>query len=386
METNQFIKKNWANLSCSEIGEKIGLSADAVRKRGKRMGLPKKVFIQPSNKLSPKEAVKLDKEMRERQKAKNTIEQKYKLLLEENQGLREELESSKVIKPIETYNIPVYKSDGTNEATPVILMSDGHFGETVEKEEVMGLNEYNPTIAEMRVNEFFRNALRIIDVLGKDIKINHAVLALLGDFINNMLFPDAQETNAMHPTKEVIFAQRMIASGIEHLLKNSKLNLTIVCHSGNHGRTTQKPRIGGAAGHSLEYLMYHNLAYYFSKEPRVKFIIPESYLSYIKVYDMTVAFHHGEAVRYYGGIGGLTIPMNKAIASWEQGKKADYYCSGHFHQMVDGGNFVVNGSIVGYNAYAIAIKARYERPSQVMFLLDKNRKCKTVVCPILFSK
>ena len=73
MKPNEFIKKNWAKLSCSEIGKKLGLSENAVQKRGKRMGLPKKVFVQGSNKLPPKEAVKFDREMREKQFAKTTI-------------------------------------------------------------------------------------------------------------------------------------------------------------------------------------------------------------------------------------------------------------------------------------------------------------------------
>ena len=55
-----------------------------------------------------------------------------------------------------------------------------------------------------------------------------------------------------------------------------------------------------------------------------------------------------------------------------------------FHQFFDGGNFVANGSMVGWNAYAIAIKAKFEKPKQVLFLIDKKRG-KTVTCPIYFD-
>lgn len=70
----------------------------------------------------------------------------------------------------------------------------------------------------------------------------------------------------------------------------------------------------------------------------MKFIIPQSYLSYIQVYDKTIAFHHGHAVKYAGGVGGITISMNKAVAQWNRTRVADIYCCGHFHQVFDGGS------------------------------------------------
>ena len=51
--------------------------------------------------------------------------------------------------------------------------------------------------------------------------------------------------------------------GIDYLLRNSKLNIILVCHSGNHARTTRTTRFGAENGHSLEYLMYLHLAAYF---------------------------------------------------------------------------------------------------------------------------
>ena len=383
---NQFIKQNWEKLTTKEIMEKTGLSSqNAVLKRGYCMKLPrKKHALYGKVKSTPEEQVAYEKEILEKKRREITLERKYKILLAENISLQKKIDATKVIKPIETYIIPEYKSNGGNEATAVVLLSDIHYGETVKKDEVMGLNEYNPEIARQRCDEFFKHSKRILDVLGKDIPIRNIVLGLLGDHINNMMFEDAIETNALSPMDEIIAVQKSIASGIEYYLKISDRNLTIVCMRGNHSRITRKPRISGAQGHSLEYLMYHNLATYFQDEPRVKWIIPEAYLCYVKVYDQTLAFHHGEAVVYYGGIGGLTIPMNKAIAQWENSKHADIYVCGHFHQRIDGGNFIVNGSVVGYNAYAISKKCKFEKPQQVLFLIDKKRG-RTITAPILFN-
>jgi hypothetical protein len=44
----------------------------------------------------------------------------------------------------------------------------------------------------------------------------------------------------------------------------------------------------------------------------------------------------------------------------------------------------VNGSLIGYNAYALAIKASPEPPVQAFFLID-SRFGKTVVCPVILD-
>ena len=143
-----------------------------------------------------------------------------------------------------------------------------------------------------------------------------------------------------------------------------------------------KTRKATEAGHSLEYIMYNSLANYFRNEKRVKFLISKSYHSYVEVFDTTIRFHHGHNVRYGGGVGGIYIPVNKAIAQWNKLRWADIDCFGHFHQRVDGGNFLANGCTIGYNAYALSIKAGFEKPSQTFFLVDKKRG-KTATWPIL---
>lgn len=144
------------------------------------------------------------------------------------------------------------------------------------------------------------------------------------------------------------------------------------------------PHFGSENGHSLEYMMYTSLANHFSKEERVTFIIPEGAHSYIDVYGYVIRFLHGHDIRYFGGVGGITIPVNKAIAQWDKGHRASLTCFGHFHQVFDGQTFVANGSMIGYNAYALSIKASAERPAQQLFIIDKKRG-KTIVAPILFD-
>jgi hypothetical protein len=96
----------------------------------------------------------------------------------------------------------------------------------------------------------------------------------------------------------------------------------------------------------------------------------------------TVRLHHGHGLNYGGGVGGLTIPVNKAISQWNKGVKANLDVFGHFHTSLNFNNFVSNGSLIGYNAYALRIKADFEKPTQSFFLVNKKHNAKSIHTPI----
>lgn len=125
------------------------------------------------------------------------------------------------------------RSEGESEATCFWIASDWHVEENVDPKVVLGLNEYNMAIAKERAEAYFRNGLRITDILARDISIDTIVIALLGDFITNDIHDELIEVNEVGPMHAAIYAQNLIASGIQYVLDNSKYNLIIQCHSGN---------------------------------------------------------------------------------------------------------------------------------------------------------
>jgi hypothetical protein len=307
----------------------------------------------------------------------------YKHALRQLESLEDQLGIRQALKnQIDTFAIKPVHGTGTGEATPVLVASDWHVEETVGSE-IGRLNRYTPDIAQKRATKFFASGLRLIRLLQQDVRIEQMVLPLLGDFITgNIHGEENAEKNAMQPMHAIVFAQGLLVSGIDFLLNNSKMRVVVPCHSGNHARTTHTTRFASENGHSLEYLMYLNLADHYRGESRVQFIIPEGMHSYLDIYDQKIRFHHGHAVKYGGGVGGIYIPVNKAIAQWNKAETVSLDVFGHFHQLRDGGNFICNGSLIGYNAYALSIKADYEPPKQALFLMDKKRG-RTCTWPVL---
>lgn len=287
---------------------------------------------------------------------------------------------------ITPYTIEPKHSSGTSEGTVVAVASDWHVEERVDPAKVNGLNKFTTDLAQERGESFFRSTVRLTRLLQQDIKVETVVLALLGDFITNVLREDSAELNSLEPMHALLFAENLLASGINYLLEHLPgVKLVIPCHSGNHARTTFKTRFGAENGHSLEFLMYVHLSQVLCNEPRVEFRVSEGYHSFLDVYGVKIRMHHGHAINYQGGIGGIFIPAFKSISQWDKANRADLDVFGHFHQSKDGGKFICNGSLIGYNSYALSIKADYEPPKQTLFLVDKKRG-RTCTWPILFNR
>lgn len=327
-----------------------------------------------------------DRQQRAQGDALTVLRKKYQEALQVIERYEREQEAARALAAgSRLITIQPKHRSGTSEATAIWLASDWHVEEIVGPE-VNSLNRYSPEIAKARATQFFQSGLRLTQLLAQDVQIEHIILALLGDFITNDIHEaENAEKNALQPMQAIVLAQDLLVAGIEFVLQHSTCTITIPCHSGNHGRTTKRTRFASENGHSLEYLMYQHLAAYFRHEPRVQFLIADGMHSYVKVYDTTIRFHHGHAIKYQGGVGGLFIPAYKAIAQWNKARHADLDVFGHFHQTKDGGNFLCNGSLIGYNAFALSIKADYEPPKQTLFLIDKARG-RTCTWPILVEK
>lgn len=314
---------------------------------------------------------------------KNRINAKNKVLIEQIEALERENEALlQLKKPLNAVSIKAKGNSGTSESTAVIMLSDWHIEETVRKETVNGLNEYSLKIAEKRAVTCAQNSLKLYQMVSFDHEVPNIVVWLGGDFISGNIHEELLAACSLPPIKAILKAQELIMGFLDLLLRETKTNITVVCSSGNHSRITKKVHVSNEVGNALEYFAYSQLAQIYKKEKRLKFVIEEGYHTYVKVYDLTLRFHHGHFMKYQGGVGGITIPVKKAINEWNKAKKADIDCVGHWHQFFDGGNFIVNGSLIGHSPYGINIKAGYERPQQSFFLIN-SKKGKTVVAPII---
>ena len=268
------------------------------------------------------------------------------------------------------------------EAVAIALASDWHVEETVEAASVNGLNEYRLPIAKLRIEKFFATIARLTEIERHGARIDDLILWLGGDLMTGMIHEELAESNSKTPTQVILWLQDRIADGLATLKPHFK-RILIPTSYGNHGRTTQKPRHATGAAHSYEWLLYRILEGRYAGDPQIEWQVADSYFNFMTVFDRRLRFHHGDGLKFQGGIGGLTIPTEKAIASWNKSpNRADLDLFGHWHQYQQNRHWLCNGSLIGYNAYALSIKASFEPPAQTYFLFDKKRG-RTMTAPIL---
>lgn len=265
------------------------------------------------------------------------------------------------------------------ESTALIVASDWHCEEQVRPETVSSLNEFSPAIARKRAAKHWQSSLRLVEMCRSSVRIDTCVVGLLGDFISGYIHDELVEVNAMSPTQAIVFAGEMIEGGLRLMLDEGKFTrLVAVCCVGNHGRTTQKRRVATGIQNSYEWLLFYMLR---RSLPEVEWQLPTGYHNWLTVYGTRIRFHHGESVRFQGGVGGLTIPLNKAVAQWNKARPADMDVLGHWHQRISTREAIVNGSLIGYSPFAVEIKAPYEPPQQSFALIHPHRG-RTVEAPI----
>jgi hypothetical protein len=267
--------------------------------------------------------------------------------------------------------LQVVDRDGSGQAAAVVLASDWHSEETIDPKTINGMNEYNLTIAQARIERFFQGIVKLVRIERAGVDINVLVLALLGDLMTGYIHEELQEGNGLSPTETIIWLQHRLIDGIEYLKKEGGFERIIIpCTVGNHGRTTKKMRVATSTQNSYEWLLYKFLE---SRIDGVEWHVAEGYHVYLNVYGKTLRFHHGDNIEYKGGVGGLTIPTEKKISSWDKAKRADIDCFGHYHVYQQNPKWCSNGSIIGFGPYSLKIGAAYEPPSQTFFLLDSKR-------------
>lgn len=296
------------------------------------------------------------------------------------QNLEQQLEASVSIasrrKPLAPWSFADKErsAKAPHECTPVIVWSYLHPGKRIDRDKVGGLNEFNPDIAEQRMQAQAVNARRLIQFTRQERMCRQLVVCLNGDIIENFLHPENHESNYLAPADEAVFTRDILNRALSTLLEDPKLQkIAVVCNVGNHGRTTLKMPAGQAWETSWEHLIYKWLAHDFRADARVRFDLGRDYAKLVRIHGAVLRVHHGDAVRYGGGVGGLSIPMNKYVYRMNQTEPAHLDVIGHFHQLGFYPLFYANGSLCGYDTYARRIGASHEQPQQAFFVVDSKR-------------
>lgn len=302
------------------------------------------------------------------------LKKRYEQALEDRKRLEDDLRVALELQHSQPIPVVQSRSSGRkSEMAAIAMLSDLHVDETVKSATVNGMNSYGKQAAHDRMSKWARNVCKMLDLYRNIRPIRTMVVPLLGDLITGNIHAENLENTWCAPVEGAVYAQGLVAGALDYVLENGGIDrLLVPCKVGNHARITKKPHHQEEVGNSLELFVYAMLAQHFADDPRVTFELPESYLSHIEIMGLTIGLHHGHGVRGGSGIGGVAMPLLRHAHKADSTRRADMYLCGHFHQALDLGHVIANGSLIGFSAYGLRNNFPYTKPSQSMILIDSH--------------
>lgn len=255
-------------------------------------------------------------------------------------------------------------------ATLALLLSDTHFDEVVNPEEVGGLNKYDRKIAEQRLQNWTGNSIKLARHYLSGLTYDGVVLMLGGDTFSGDIHEELAQTNADTILGSVLHWSEQISAAIDVFASEfGKVHIAAV--PGNHGRLTRKPRAKLRAKTNIDWLLAKMVERQYAASKNVTFQVSENADALINIYGQGHLLTHGDQVNGGGGIGGIWPPImrmraRKAQRAMEISQPFQTLWMGHWHQLIQTPGIVVNGSLKGTDEYAWLNNFGHEVPQQAL--------------------
>lgn len=371
------------SISSREIGRRIGLGHDAVSKWRHRTTHPDgkasmdATFSIPTHQgevITPVEEHKLRSENKSLRKQIND--------LLSVQAVDDKIADFSNKLAAQRIDIPKWVgkrvTKGTDPAIAAALASDWHLDEVVYREQINGCNQYNRAIADVRCGQFFDSTVKLAKKYIGGIRFEGLFLFLGGDMFSGNIHEELKETNECTIIESLLYWTPKLVSGIQYLADNFE-HVHIPCVVGNHGRNTRKPQAKNRAQDNFDWLFYHMIAMQLKNDTRITWDISPSADCLVSIYETDILFTHGDQFRGGTGIAGLLSPLLLGDARKRKrqaaiGQPYEWMAYGHWHSLVPGiRGLLGNGSLKGYDEYAMVSNFDFEPPQQLLWLVDPKK-------------
>jgi len=269
---------------------------------------------------------------------------------------------------------------GKGEDVPVLLWSDWHLGETVNREEVAGVNEFDRDVAKARIKRLLGATIDLCFNHRREPNYPGVVVVIAGDMITGDIHDELRVTNDMTTQESILELRDILVWALDLLAKMFGKVFTVFV-PGNHGRGTLRPVFKRHVRTSNEWLAMQLVERHYQGDERFHFLIPPEADAYFRVYSHRFLVTHGDMIGVRGGDGiiGIIGPVMRGSVKLRNseaqiGRQFDTLLMGHFHNFLPLRGCVVNGSLIGYNEYARKqLRAMWQPPIQTLMFVHPRR-------------
>jgi hypothetical protein len=272
---------------------------------------------------------------------------------------------------------------------PTLFASDWHWGEVVDGSQIGGVNSYDLATARKRARTLIGNTVDLLTNHMVNPKYPGIVFALGGDMLSGDIHEELTASNEMETMPALLDLYGTLIWCIETLAGEFG-NVFVPAVTGNHTRTTRKPRSKGRAYTSFDWLLYQFLAKHFEGDKRVSFKVPTGPEILYRIYNHRYLLTHGDQWRGGDGIIGAIGPIfrgdsKKRARNAQVGTGYDTLICGHWHQQMQLRRLIVAGSLKGYDEYAHQGNFPFEPPQQPLWVTHPDRGI-TFSMPVFVEK
>lgn len=290
--------------------------------------------------------------------------------------------SDRIIQAIEsnpyepTFRIGPNPAIGDDPHTMFALISDAHYGETVDMFNV----KYNMDICDRRMEFLAQKITRFYDIKSNDYPVNKLVLAFLGDMISGNIHEELAESNETPVSDQFV---RMAHLMVDMIGSMSEVfpEVEVIIMPGNHPRIHHKPRHKNKYD-NLEYMMGMMVKAIVEPIKNVNVIVPKDLIYIHEIAGHRVGMTHGDGYKSSSFAGIPFYGLAKKRAAFQEGLKSlgmpsvDMLVMGHFHQLLwwpgRGCDLVVNGSIKGPDEYAFDTMHAGDEAQQALITMNRS--------------
>ena len=294
--------------------------------------------------------------------------------------IRELTPSFTAISP-HTYKKPTGDFIGQHPQTVIAPLTDTHIGESVNEDQMVGLNTYDFKVFNNRLFGWANQLLNLVNYRRNIAEVDNLIVPMLGDMISGDIHEELARSNISNCMEQMIRGANLIAQALMLLAPNFK-TIHIPCVVGNHGRMTRKPPMKDKYM-DWDYMLYQWIAAFCKEQKNITFDIPKSFINLFSVYDNTILIMHGDSVSG----GGSNTSITRAITSLRgvlQYKKNlsielgienetvqfDNVMIGHFHRIdeidIGTGELHICGCMKGPDEFALQRLHTASKPKQLV--------------------
>ncbi len=259
---------------------------------------------------------------------------------------------------------------------PTLMLSDWHWGETVDPAQINYMNEYNLDVARSRASRVFSTALELLFHHQAGQSYDGMTVILAGDMFSGNIHEELRQTNGAPILECVMDLAQVLASNIVTIAQNFEW-VYVPGVVGNHGRLDRKPTAKNAVKDNFDWMLYHLVASLvqgkLGERNNVDFDISKSLDLRFDLYNTRYLLTHGDQIQGGSGIGGFWPSMMKTAMKKQQrevaagGEGFDYMVCGHFHKYGSVSNVIVNGSLKGYDEWVYKMNFEHEPAIQALW-------------------